>query len=177
MLCFPHFRPLKPDEEKTLDEDVAQEDDSQRLLQAGMALQKKHLRILAIDETSANRLDLERIISQAGHSAILSCSGMEGLQEMKKAQVDEAYGKKDQCFDLVILGHLYQGISVTKVIQRIRSQDHPCMVLGVANEATTELAVFQSAEVDGILTKPLTAAKLKKAIVGACIMGNIGEFE
>ena len=167
-LCFPHLKLRRVHEEKsTEDEDDSEQPvDLQRLVQAGLALQKKHLRILAIDETTVSRRDMERVIGEAGHTVVAVCSAAEGLQELRKAQVDEAYGKKDQFFDLIVLGHLYHGMSVAKAIQKIRSQGRPCAVLGVANEATTEEAQFQIAGVDGIMTKPLTAAKLKKAIVG-----------
>ena len=152
-------------ETEDLEED--QEDEAQQVLQAGMALQKKQLRILIIEETTGNRRELESFMSQLGHSVVLTSNGPEGIQEMRKAQVDAAYGKKDSFFDLLVLGHVFQGLNVSKTVEKIRAQDRPIMILGAADDkATTQLVDFRAAGVDGIVSKPLTALKFKRAIAG-----------
>ena len=171
-MCFPQLKFIKglalaasAATAEDLEED--QLDEAQEAMQAGIALQKKQLRILVIEETSGGKRELESFISQLSHSAVLVSSGVEGMQEMRKAQVDASYGKKDSFFDLLVLGHAFQGLNVSKTVEKIRAQDRPIMILGVADDkATSQLVDFRAADVDGILSKPLTALKFKKAIAG-----------
>lgn len=135
---------------------------------ARLAAQKKHLIILVVDESAAIRRIHDRLLSQEGHRVVCAASGSEGLNCIKKAKIEAAYGDKGGLFDVVIISHLMAGMTGPQTIANMRSQGFKGVLIVATSESSSqETAKMQESGADCVVVKPLSINAFKRALRGA----------
>ena len=129
--------------------------------------EKKHMRILVVDELADTRTIHEKLLAEAGHTVVLAGSGAEALNAIKKANVDAAYGNKETAFDIVLLSHLIHGLTAPQTIEKIRHQGFHGFIIGLTvGSSPADLDEMTKAGAEQTIPKPLTLSKFKKALKG-----------
>lgn len=128
---------------------------------------KKHMRILVVDESSSVRRIHERLFQQEGHVVLCAGSGYEGLNVIKKAKIEEAYGNTNALFDVVTISHLMAGMTGPQTIANMRSHGFKGVVMVVTSESTTqEIRQMRESGADCVVAKPLKIKSFKRALRG-----------
>ena len=131
--------------------------------------EKKHLKIVVVDESTAIRRIHDRILSEAGHKVVTAASGAEGLSFIRKAHAEFAYGNHDAGYDVILISHMMTGMSGPNAIQKMRQQlqGKPCIILGVTSETSpADITEMKASGADAIISKPLDMRKFKRALRG-----------
>lgn len=119
----------------------------------------RKLRLLVVDDLSANRLVLTRQLEFLGHDVVPASSGEAALQLWR-----------EQDFDAVITDCNMPGVTgyaLTEAIRGIEAQEvrERCAVIGcTANAMSDEKDRCQRAGMDGLLIKPLSLERLAKEL-------------
>lgn len=144
---------------------------------AKASAQKKHMRILLVDESAAMRRIHDRLLTQEGHTVVVTASGIEGLSAVKKAKIEAAYGHKEGLFDVVLISPLMAGMKGPQTITSMRLQGFKGVMMVTSGDATSEETVeMRKSGADCVVAKPLNIKGFKRALRGkVCLSEVAGE--
>ncbi len=119
----------------------------------------KKLRILVADDTPTNRIILEDLLSDAGHSVTLVSDGQELVDKLTPFLKGEPGSEQ---FDIVLTDismPIVDGYEATRMVRELERQGnsgiHIPIVAITAHALKDEEAKMQEAGVDGVVTKPV----------------------
>ena len=168
-LCFPNKGPKKAPGLTQHEEGDRNSETTDLILR-----EKKHLKILVIDESEHRKHAHEQLLSEAGHSVRMAGSGAEGINDIRKANAESAFvNNKDSTFDLVILSNLVSGMTTTMAIQKIRDQyrGKHCMIMALVDEISVQKTCeWREAGADAVTAAPLTIKKFNRSLRGKLIV-------
>lgn len=117
------------------------------------------LNILVIDDESAMRDLLRRLLEREGHSVVVANDGLEGISTFKRAL------SQDKPFDLVITDFgmpQMNGGQVAKAIKSLSPSTPVILISGWDSRSSIDAEIL--AFVDWILDKPTTKRDLQNAL-------------
>lgn len=117
------------------------------------------LRILAADDSEANRLYLARVLARLGYAASYACNGEEALQWIRR-----------QPFDLVLMDitmPVMDGLVATARIRQLEQANPASRLTIVAYsllDMPTDAGALQRLGLDDVLPKPCSADSLRRCL-------------
>jgi twitching motility two-component system response regulator PilH len=109
-------------------------------------------RVLIIDDALADRMNLERIISDAGHTALLADSGAQGIERAKRDKPD-----------LILMDVSMPGMDGFAATRKLKADDetrHIPVVFVTSKNQRAEMAWGQMLGARGYVTKPYSREQI-----------------
>lgn len=109
-------------------------------------------RVLIIDDALADRTALERIVSEAGHTALLADSGLEGIERAKRDKPD-----------LILMDVNMPGMDGFAATRKLKSEDatkNIPVVFVTSKNQRAEMAWGQMLGARGYVTKPYSKEQI-----------------
>lgn len=135
------------------------------------AAKKDHMKVLVVDESGSVRHIHERLLSQEGHVVVCAASGSEGVNAVRKAKIEVAYGNTNAMFDVVTVSHLMAGMTGPQTIANIRAQGFRGVIMVVTSESSSrEIISMRESGADCVVAKPLKMKSFKWALRGTILI-------
>ncbi len=115
------------------------------------------LSILAVDDSSTNRLIMSRMLQALGHQVETAESGEEAVE-----------AASSRPFDLILMDVQMPGIGGVEAARRIRASSTTCggapIVPVTADASSADEHAYRSAGMAGVLAKPFSASALHAVV-------------
>jgi twitching motility two-component system response regulator PilH len=113
-------------------------------------------KILIVDDAQVDRSDLERIVTGAGHTAILATSGAEAIERAQKDKPDLIF------MDVNMPG--MDGFAATRQLLGDAATKHISVVLVTSRDQKADKAWGQMIGAKGYVTKPYSPQQILEQI-------------
>ncbi len=118
-----------------------------------------HARVLAVDDTDANLLVVEKLLRDTRVRVDTARSGAEALERTLQTR-----------YDAILMDHLMPGMDGVECLRRIRAQAgglcHGCPVVALTANAGSEMeAMYRQEGFDGYLVKPIRGEVLERELL------------
>lgn len=138
---------------------IAAEQGQTRALASGKDARDGQLDVLVVEDNATNRIVLEEMLLQLGHKVTLAEDGGKGMEAARAHR-----------FDVILMDismPLMDGLTATSLIRIEGQSRHSRVVAVTAHSMPADLERFREAGMDGCLTKPISLADLRVALVGS----------
>ena len=134
------------------------------------------LRVLIADDTPTNCIILQSMLEDAGHSVEVVTNGLDLLNRLRPIAVGDDSGSH---FDLVLTDIQMPLMDGNTAVRKLRILEKSCgtnrrlpIVAVTAHALPDEQRAMRQAGVDGIVTKPVSPAELRRVMRACCQEAN-----
>jgi CheY-like chemotaxis protein len=139
--------------------------------------------ILVVDDSTANRKMLIRMLKICGHTSTEAVDGLEAVKEialmMRKRKLRKELDRKESCvytqYDVVLMDSCMPKMDGPQAAIQMREMGFMGPIIGITGNPVSDFSEFQSAGADLVLSKPISKADLVAALEPTYLMKHVCE--